>query len=106
VAFKVPNFLRRLFAEAAFAHAFVPVLSDCKERGNKAELKQFIKKTARTLSVFLALITLVGIVAAPVLIMLLAPGFMRQGSQYELSVQLLQITFPYLFFIALVMWLH
>ncbi|WP_340121089.1 murein biosynthesis integral membrane protein MurJ [Methylobacter svalbardensis] len=102
VAFKIPNFLRRLFAEGAFAHAFVPVLSDYKERGSKVALKQFIDKTAGTLSVFLLLITLIGVVAAPVLIMLLAPGFMWQGSQYELSVQLLQITFPYLFFIALV----
>ncbi len=102
VAFKIPNFLRRLFAEGAFAHAFVPVLSDYKERGSKAALKQFIDKTAGTLSVFLLLITVVGVVAAPLLIMLLAPGFMWQGTQYELSVQLLQITFPYLFFIALV----
>jgi putative peptidoglycan lipid II flippase len=102
VAFKIPNFLRRLFAEGAFSHAFVPVLSDYKERGSKVALKQFIDKTAGTLSVFLLLITVVGVVAAPVLIMLLAPGFMWQGTQYELSVQLLQITFPYLFFIALV----
>jgi len=102
VAFKIPNFLRRLFAEGAFAHAFVPVLSDYKERGSKAELNQFIDKTAGTLSVFLLLITLAGIIAAPVLIMMLAPGFMWQGNQYQLSVQLLQITFPYLFFIALV----
>lgn len=102
VAFKIPNFLRRLFAEGAFAHAFVPVLSDYKERGSQAELKQFVDKTAGTLSVFLALITLIGIVAAPILIMLLAPGFVWQGNQYELAVQLLQITFPYLFFIALV----
>jgi putative peptidoglycan lipid II flippase len=101
-AFKVPNFLRRLFAEGAFAHAFVPVLSDYKERGSKIALKEFIDKTAGTLSVFLLLITVAGVVAAPVLIMLLAPGFMWQGTQYELSVQLLQITFPYLFFIALV----
>lgn len=102
VAFKIPNFLRRLFAEGAFAHAFVPLLSDYKERGGKIALKQFIDKTAGTLSVILLLMTLIGVVAAPVLIMLLAPGFMWQGSQYELSVQLLQITFPYLFFIALV----
>ena len=102
VAFKIPNFLRRLFAEGAFAHAFVPVLSEYKERNNVLALKQFIDKTAGTLSVFLALTTLIGVIAAPVLIMLLAPGFMWQGSQYELSVQLLQITFPYLFFIALV----
>ncbi|MDP3589291.1 MAG: murein biosynthesis integral membrane protein MurJ [Methylobacter sp.] len=102
VAFKIPNFLRRLFAEGAFAHAFVPVLSDYKERGSKAALKQFIDKTAGTLSVFLLLITVIGVIAAPVLIMLLAPGFMWQGTQYELSVQLLQITFPYLFFVTLV----
>lgn len=102
VAFKIPNFLRRLFAEGAFAHAFVPVLSDYKERGSKVALKQFIDKTAGTLSVFLLLITLIGVIASPLLIMLLAPGFMWQGTQYELSVQLLQITFPYLFFIALV----
>ena len=102
VAFKIPNFLRRLFAEGAFAHAFVPVLFDYKERGNKAVLKQFIDKTAGTLSVFLLLITVIGVIAAPALIMLLAPGFMWQGSQFELSVQLLQITFPYLFFITLV----
>ncbi|MGZ5027890.1 MAG: murein biosynthesis integral membrane protein MurJ [Methylobacter sp.] len=102
VAFKIPNFLRRLFAEGAFAHAFVPVLSEYKEHGSKAELKQFVDKTAGTLSVFLMLITLVGIIAAPVFIMLLAPGFIWQGNQYQLVVQLLQITFPYLFFIALV----
>jgi putative peptidoglycan lipid II flippase len=102
VAFKIPNFLRRLFAEGAFAHAFVPVLSDYKEHGSQAALKQFIDKTAGTLSVCLLLITALGVFAAPVLIMLLAPGFIRQGSQYELSVQLLQITFPYLFFVTLV----
>ncbi len=102
VAFKIPNFLRRLFAEGAFAHAFVPVLSDYKERGSQAALKQFIDKTAGTLSVCLLLITALGVFAAPVLIMLLAPGFIWQGSQYELSVQLLQITFPYLFFVTLV----
>ncbi len=102
VVFKIPNFLRRLFAEGAFAHAFVPILSDYKEHGSKVALKQFIDKTAGTLSVFLLLITLVGVVAAPVLIMLLAPGFAWQETQYELSVQLLQIIFPYFFFITLV----
>ncbi|MGZ8917265.1 MAG: murein biosynthesis integral membrane protein MurJ, partial [Methylobacter sp.] len=102
VAFKIPNFLRRLFAEGAFSHAFVPVLLGYKGRGNKAELKQFIDKTAGTLALILILITVIGIIAAPVLITLLAPGFIRQGTQYELAVQLLRITFPYLFFISLV----
>lgn len=102
VAFKIPNFLRRLFAEGAFAHAFVPVLSDYKKQGNSATLKQFINTTAGTLTVALMIITLLGMISAPVLILLLAPGFAWQDAQYELAVQLLQITFPYLLFIALV----
>lgn len=101
VAFKVPNFLRRLFAEGAFAHAFVPVLTDYKEQGSKAALKLFIDKTAGTLTVCLLLMTLAGIVLAPVLILLLAPGFSWQGTQHDLSVLMLQITFPYLLFISL-----
>jgi putative peptidoglycan lipid II flippase len=101
VAFKVPNFLRRLFAEGAFAHAFVPVLTNYKEQGSKAALKLFIDKTAGTLAVCLLLITLVGIVLAPLLILLLAPGFSWQGTQHDLSVLMLQITFPYLLFISL-----
>ncbi len=102
VAFKIPNFLRRLFAEGAFAHAFVPVLADYKAQGSKAALKLFIDKTAGTLALLLMLFTLIGIVTAPLLILLLAPGFAWQGTQHELAVQMLQITFPYLLFIALV----
>ena len=102
VAFKIPNFLRRLFAEGAFAHAFVPVLADYKERESKAELKLFVDRTAGTLTLILTLITLIGMVAAPLFILLLAPGFAWQGIQHELAVFLLQITFPYLFFIGLV----
>ncbi len=102
VAFKIPNFLRRLFAEGAFAHAFIPVLADYKEQGSKADLKVFVDKTAGTLAGILMLLTLIGVVVAPVLILLLAPGFAWQGSQYELAVLLLKITFPYLFFISLV----
>ena len=101
VAFKVPNFLRRLFAEGAFAHAFVPVLTTYKEQGSKAALKLFIDKTAGTLAVCLLLMSLAGIVLAPVLILLLAPGFSWQGTQHDLSVLMLQITFPYLLFISL-----
>ncbi len=102
VAFKIPNFFRRLFAEGAFAHAFIPVLADYKEQGSKADLKVFVDKTAGTLAGILMLLTLIGVVVAPVLILLLAPGFAWQGSQYELAVLLLKITFPYLFFISLV----
>ena len=102
VAFKIPNFLRRLFAEGAFAQAFVPVLADYKEEGSQEALKRFIDRTAGTLAIILMLVTIAGVIAAPLLIMLFAPGFMWEGGQYELAVQMLRITFPYLFFISLV----
>jgi len=100
VAFKIPNFLRRLFVEGAFAHAFVPVLSEYKTQGNKVLLKRFINKTSGTLLAVLMLMTLLGIIAAPLLILLLAPGFAWHGEQHDLAVLLLQITLPYLFFIG------
>lgn len=100
VAFKIPNFLRRLFAEGAFAQAFVPVLSDYKEKGGVQALRGFIDRTAGTLALVLMLVTIIGMFAAPILIMLFAPGFAWEGKQYELAVQMLRITFPYLFFIS------
>ena len=102
VAFKIPNFLRRLFAEGAFAHAFVPILTDYKEQGSQAAIKLFVDRTAGTLAWVLLLMTVMGVVVAPLLILLLAPGFSWQGTQHELAVLMLQITFPYLFFIGLV----
>ncbi len=102
VAFKIPNFLRRLFAEGAFSQAFVPVLSDYKAQGSQQALKLFIDRTAGTLALILLLVTIVGVIAAPVLIILFAPGFIAEGKQYDLAVQMLRITFPYLFFISLV----
>lgn len=101
VAFKIPNFLRRLFAEGAFSQAFVPVLSDYKEQGGKQALKSFIDRTAGTLAIVLLLVSLLGMLAAPVIIMVFAPGFAWEGDQYEMAVQMLRITFPYLFFISL-----
>lgn len=100
VAFKIPNFLRRLFAEGAFSQAFVPVLADYKEQGSKEALKLFINRTAGALALILMAVTIIGMISAPLLIMLFAPGFMWEGGQYELTVQMLRITFPYLFFIS------
>ncbi len=102
VAFKIPNLFRRLFAEGAFAHVFVPVLVVNKAHGNKESLKLLIERTAGTLAVILLGISLLGMLVAPLLIWLLAPGFAWQGSQHDLAVKMLQITLPYLFFIGLV----
>ena len=101
VAFRIPNFLRRLFAEGAFANAFVPTLTKLDDQAEADSLQDFIDRSAGSLSLVLLLITLMGVLLAPVLIVLFAPGFIWQGGQYALSIQFLQITLPYLLFITL-----
>lgn len=101
VAFKIPNFLRRLFAEGSFAQAFVPVLSGYRERGDPAATRRFMANLTGGFALLLSLLSALGMIAAPVLIWLFAPGFHDQPEQYALSVELLRITFPYLFFICL-----
>jgi putative peptidoglycan lipid II flippase len=101
IAFKIPNFLRRLFAEGAFSQAFVPVLAEYKEQHGKEALKQFVDRVGGSLALVLIALTIVGVVAAPVIIMVFAPGFLwEQSGQYDLAVALLRLTFPYLFFIS------
>ncbi|HIG92145.1 MAG TPA: murein biosynthesis integral membrane protein MurJ [Methylococcaceae bacterium] len=101
VAFKIPNFLRRLFAEGAFSQAFVPVLAEYKEQNGKQALKQFVDRTGGALALVLIVLTVIGVAAAPIIILIFAPGFLWEKSgQYELAVDLLRLTFPYLFFIS------
>jgi len=100
VAFKIPNFLRRLFAEGAFSQAFIPVLAEYRQRGDK-DLKQLIANTSGTLAGILFAITALGVIAAPLLIMVFAPGFIDNPHKITLAGDLLKITFPYLFFISL-----
>ena len=78
IAFKIPNFLRRLFAEGAFAQAFVPVLADYKEDGSAAAIRGLIDRVAGMLGGVLLLLTLVAILAAPLVAALFAPGFVNQ----------------------------
>lgn len=100
VAFRVPNFLRRLFAEGAFSQAFVPVLSEAFGRG-RGEAREVIDRTAGALLPALLLVTAAGVVAAPILIKLFAPGFSADAPRLELAGMMLRITFPYLLFISL-----
>ncbi len=102
VAFRIPNFFRRIFGEGAFAQAFVPVLAEHKTRGVQARLRAFVDHVAGVFALVLFLVTLIGVVAAPVVVLALAPGFAALPEKYELTVQMLRITFPYLFFISLV----
>lgn len=101
VAFRIPNFLRRLFAEGAFNQAFVPVLSEYKTRGPLAATRELIDKVAGTLGWILFWVAIFGVVAAPWLITLFAPGFGEDAHKRELAIEMLRITFPYIFFISL-----
>jgi putative peptidoglycan lipid II flippase len=102
VAFKIPNFLRRLSAEGAFSQAFVPVVSEYKVRRSGEDVKELVGGVAGTLGVVLFVVTLIGVIAAPALILLFAPGFRLDGGRFELAVDMLRWTFPYIFFISLV----
>jgi putative peptidoglycan lipid II flippase len=101
VAFKIPNFLRRLFAEGAFSMAFVPVLNEYRTRHGRPELERFVDDVAGTLGLVLLGITVIGVLAAPALILVFAPGFGAEPDQHALATEMLRLTFPYLFFIAL-----
>lgn len=101
VAFKIPNFLRRLFAEGAFSQAFVPVLMEYKTKQASEDVRQLVDRVSGTLGVVLFGVTALGIVAAPVLVAVFAPGFIGSEDRYDLSVYMLRITFPYLLFISL-----
>ena len=102
VAFKIPNLLRRISAEGAFTQAFVPILAEYKTKKTKVEVNLLISKVATLLGIFLVVITLLGVFGAPWLIYISAPGFISDPEKFNLTVNLLQITFPYIFFISLV----
>jgi putative peptidoglycan lipid II flippase len=102
VASRLPNLLRRMFAEGAFSQAFVPVLAEYKTREGDAATHELIDKVATSLAIVLAAITVIGIIAAPLLIYATAAGFAASPDKFDLSVQLLRICFPYIFFVSLV----
>lgn len=102
IAFKIPNFLRRLFAEGAFAQAFVPVLSEYRHKGNAAAVRHLIDRVAGCLGMSVILVSALAVVGAPLLTFVFAPGFyFGDPEKYELTVDLIRITFPYLALITM-----
>ncbi|MGS2717988.1 murein biosynthesis integral membrane protein MurJ [Eionea flava] len=101
VAFKIPNFLRRLFAEGAFAQAFVPVLSEYREKGSIEAVKGFIDRVCGCLGFTLLLLTIIVVAAAPWVTLVFAPGFWSSPEKLALTQEMLRITFPYLLLISL-----
>src|SRR3989454_4784732 len=102
VAFRIPNLLRRLFAEGAFSQAFVPVLAEHKNRHPEAETKTVIDGAATALFLALVIAAALGMALAPLIVYLSAPGFAADPGKFDLTVRMLRITFPYIAFISLV----
>ena len=101
VAFKIPNFLRRLFAEGAFSQAFVPVLSAYRVKASHAEIRGFLDHVAGWLGGILLLVTLLGVLGAPVVAAIFAPGYLDDAQKFALLGDMLRITFPYILLISL-----
>jgi putative peptidoglycan lipid II flippase len=101
VAFRLPNLLRRVFAEGAFSQAFVPILAEYKSKSSEAEAHELVDHVASLLAVALFVVTLIGTLAAPFIIYATAPGFSASPHKFAVTVALLRITFPYIAFISL-----
>jgi len=101
IAFRIPNLMRRLFAEGSFSQAFVPVLSEYQKNKSHEEIQGFLNAVAGTLGFILLCVTIVGVLFAPFIIRIFAPGFDTSGPRFDLAVMMLRITFPYLFLISL-----
>ena len=101
VAFRLPNLLRRLFAEGAFAQAFVPILGEYRNARTPDETRSLVDHVATLLGAALIVVSAVGMMAAPLIIYLTAPGFVATPDKFAVTVQLLRLTFPYIFFISL-----
>lgn len=102
VAFKIPNLLRRVSAEGAFSQAFVPILAEYKSQRSFEETHSLINRVATWMGIILVGVTLLGMLAAPLIVALIAPGFTADHAKMQLTIELLRITFPYIFFISLV----
>ena len=101
VAFKIPNFLRRLFAEGAFSLAFVPVLTEYRNRLGVDDTRELIDRVAGTLGTLLLLLSAFGVLASPLLVSIFAAGFIDQPQKFQLTADMLRITFPYILLIAM-----
>ncbi len=101
VANRIPNMLRRFFAEGAFSQGFVPVMARYRERHSHDDARGFVDAVAGTLGLVLFVVTLIGVVGAPILVAVVAPGFIGDDGRFELATLMLRFTFPYLLFISL-----
>ena len=101
IALKLPNFMRRLFGEGAFAQAFVPVMSELRQQHPHEDVQQFVNRIAGTLGFVVMLVVALAEIATPLVVMVFAPGFAHDGLRAQLAIHMLHITFPYLLLIVM-----
>ena len=101
VANRIPNMLRRFFAEGAFNQGFIPVIADYKESRTHAEVKLLVDSVAGTFGLILFIVSMIGVIMAPILVSIVAPGFIMDDGRFDLATLMLRFTFPYLMFISL-----
>ena len=101
IAFRIPNFLRRLFAEGAFAQAFVPVLSEYRQQRSFQDVRDLVDRVSGVLGSSLIAVSVLAVVAAPLVAGLFAPGYANDPAKFALTSDLIRITFPYLFLISM-----
>ncbi|HRE85390.1 MAG: putative peptidoglycan lipid II flippase [Candidatus Accumulibacter regalis] len=102
VAFKLPNLLRRLFAEGAFSQAFVPILGEYRNKRGPEETRLLVDRVSSALFLLVLAVTVLGMAGASLLVYLSAPGFADDPEKFALTVSLTRITFPYILFMSLV----
>lgn len=104
VAFRIPNLLRRLFAEGAFAQAFVPILGEVRNQQTPEAVKILLDRVALTLFLILSLTTVVGIIGAPWVVMAMASGLTEptRTAEFEAAVWMTRVMFPYILCMSLV----
>src|SRR5579871_5687074 len=102
VAFKIPNFMRQLFAEGAFNAAFLPLYAGTRATEGEEKARVLAEEAHSALVLVLVIVSGLGVIFMPALMTVLAPGFERDPAKFALTVELTRITFPYILFISLV----
>ncbi len=102
VAFRIPNLLRRLLAEGSLTVSFVPVFTEYLKQRSREEALDLANVVFTALSVILVIVSVAGVIFSPLIVTIMAPGFLKTPDQYELTVLLTRFMFPYIFFISLV----
>ena len=102
VAFRIPNLLRRLIGEGSLTVSFVPVFTDYLNRKSKEKALEMANVAFTLLSILLVIISILGVLFSPLIVALIAPGFISNPNQFALAVFLNRLMFPYIFFMSLV----